>query len=184
MRIHFLGATGDVTGSAYHVLTKHASVLVDCGMFQGGKKEKAKNRSEAKLESGKLDAVLLTHGHLDHVGRLPILTRKGYEGPIYATQPTIDIATLILRDSLSLQKQDLKRENKERLRREQPLLEPLFDEKDVRNLKPLARPIKYRETLEVAPGIQARFVDAGHVIGSASIELTIEENGNRKVVVF
>ena len=184
MRIHFLGATGDVTGSAYHLVTKHASVLVDCGMFQGGKKEKAKNRSEAKLEGGKLDAVLLTHGHLDHVGRLPILTRKGYEGPIYATQPTIDIATLILRDSLSLQKQDLKRENKERLRREQPLLEPLFDEKDVRNLKPLVRPIRYRQQLEVAPGIQARFVDAGHVIGSASIELTIEENGIRKVVVF
>lgn len=184
MRIHFLGATGDVTGSAYHVVTKHASVLVDCGMFQGGKKEKAKNRSEAKLEGGKLDAVLLTHGHLDHVGRLPILTRKGYEGPIYATQPTIDIATLILRDSLSLQKQDLKRENKERLRREEPPLEPLFDEKDVRNLKPLVRPIRYRQQLEVAPGIQARFVDAGHVIGSASIELTIEENGSRKVVVF
>ena len=92
MKIHFHGATGDVTGSAYHVVTKHASVLVDCGMFQGGKKEKAKNRREGKLEGGRLDAVLLTHGHLDHIGRLPILTRKGYEGPIFATQPTIDIA--------------------------------------------------------------------------------------------
>jgi len=109
MKIHFHGATGDVTGSAYHVVTKHASVMVDCGMFQGGKTEKAKNRREAKLEGGKLDAVLLTHGHLDHIGRLPLLTRKGYEGPIFATQPTIDIATLILRDSLSLQKADLKR---------------------------------------------------------------------------
>ena len=184
MRIHFLGATGDVTGSAYHVVTKHASILVDCGMFQGGKKEKAKNRRDAKLEGGKLDAVLLTHGHLDHVGRLPILTRKGYEGPIFATEPTINIATLILRDSLSLQKQDLKRENKERIRRGQPLLEPLFEEKDVRNLKPLAKPIKYNQQIDVAPGVQARFVDAGHVIGSSSIELTVQENGSRKVVVF
>lgn len=184
MKIHFHGATGDVTGSAYHVVTKHASILVDCGMFQGGKKEKAKNRSAAKLEGGKLDAVVLTHGHLDHVGRLPILTRKGYEGPIFATQPTIDIATLVLRDSLQLQKADLKRENQERARKKQPLLEPLFEENDVRRLKPLVNTLKYNQRVEVAPGIEARFVDAGHVIGSSSIELTVTENGSRKVVVF
>src|SRR4030095_7043444 len=111
MKIHFHGATGDVTGSAYHVVTKDASILIDCGMFQGGKKEKAKNRRDAKLEGGRLDAALLTHGHLDHIGRLPILTRRGYEGPILATGATIELATLILRDSLSLQKGDLKREN-------------------------------------------------------------------------
>jgi metallo-beta-lactamase family protein len=184
MKIQFHGATGDVTGSAYHVITDDASILVDCGMFQGGRKEKAKNRSAAKLERGKLDAVLLTHGHLDHVGRLPILTRKGYEGPIFATQPTLDIARLILKDSLSLQKADLKRENQQRARANQPPLEPLFEEADVRNLKPLVRPIKYNQRTEVAPGIEARFVDAGHVIGSASIELTVTENGRKKVVVF
>ena len=184
MKIHFHGATGDVTGSAYHVVTKHASILVDCGMFQGGKKEKAKNRRKAELEGGKLDAVMLTHGHLDHVGRLPLLTRKGYEGPIYATQPTIDIATMILRDSLMLQKADLKRENQIRARSNQPPLEPLFEEKDVRALKPLVRPINYKQPMEVAPGIEARFVDAGHVIGSSSIELTVQENGQKKVVVF
>jgi len=184
MKIHFHGATGDVTGSAYHVVTKHASILVDCGMFQGGRKEKEKNRRKAELEGGKLDAVLLTHGHLDHVGRLPLLTRKNYEGPIYATQPTIDIATMILRDSLMLQKADLKRENQRRVREKQPPLDPLFEEKDVRNLKPLVRPVKYKQQVEVAPGISARFVDAGHVIGSSSIELTVEENGSKRVVVF
>ncbi len=184
MKIHFHGATGDVTGSAYQVVTKHASVLVDCGMFQGGKKEKAKNRRKAELEGGKLDAVMLTHGHLDHVGRLPLLTRKGYDGPIYATQPTIDIATLILKDSLALTKADLKRENKQRARSNLAPLEPLFEETDVRRLKPLVHPIKYNQPTEVAPGIEARFVDAGHVIGSASIELTIQENGDKKVVVF
>src|SRR5499433_2121439 len=131
MKIHFHGATGDVTGSAYHVVTKHASILVDCGMFQGGKKEKAKNRRKAELEGGKLDAVMLTHGHLDHVGRLPLLTKKGYEGPIYATQPTFDIASLILKDSLMLQKAVLKRENQQRARAKQPPLEPLFEEPDV-----------------------------------------------------
>jgi metallo-beta-lactamase family protein len=184
MKIHFHGATGDVTGSAYHVVTKHASVLIDCGLFQGRKEEKAKNRRNAKLEGGKLDAVVLTHGHLDHVGRLPLLTKNGYEGPIYATRATIDLATLILRDSINLQLQDIKRENQKRALTGKPPLEPLFEERDVKRLKPLVQPIAYEERREVAPGVQVRLVDAGHVIGSSSVELTVEENGRKKVVVF
>jgi len=184
MKIIFHGATGDVTGSAYHVVTKDASILVDCGLFQGSKELKAKNRRKANLKNGQLDAVLLTHGHLDHIGRLPLLTRNGYEGPVYATRATIDLATLILKDSLSLQQYDLQRENRKRAKAELPALEPLFEEEDVRKLKPLVSPVKYDEPVEVAPGIQARFVDAGHVIGSASIELTITEDGKKKVVVF
>lgn len=184
MRIHFHGAAGDVTGSAYHVVTNQASILVDCGFFQGRKEESEKNRRKARLETGKLDAVVLTHGHLDHIGRLPLLTRKGYKGPIYATRPTLDIATLILRDSLGLQKQDLKRQNLKRARARLPPLEPLFEEADVRKLKSLATPVKYNQSFNVAPGIEARLVDAGHVIGSASVELTVSENGHKKVVVF
>jgi metallo-beta-lactamase family protein len=184
MKIHFHGATGDVTGSAYHLVTKDASILIDCGLFQGGKEEKAKNRRKAQLEGGRLDAVVLTHGHLDHIGRLPLLTRKGYDGPIYATRPTIDLATLILKDSLALQKQDVRRENKKRAREKLPPLEPLFEKLDVLKLKPLVRPVKYNQRFAVAPGIEARLVDAGHVIGSASVELTVSENGHKKVVVF
>jgi metallo-beta-lactamase family protein len=105
---------------------------------QGGRKGKGTKNVARKLGGGKLDAVCSPR-HLDHVGRLPLLTRKGYEGPIYATQPTIDIATMILKDSLMLQKADLKRENQYRAR-EQPPLEPLIRRKDVRNLKPLCRP--------------------------------------------
>ena len=184
MRIHFHGAAGDVTGSAYHVVTDQASVLVDCGFFQGRREESAKNRRKANLEGGRLDAVVLTHGHLDHIGRLPLLTRKGYKGPIYATRPTLDIATLILKDSLALQKQDLKRQNQKRAQQKLPPLEPLFEEADVRKLKPLVAPVKYNHRFTVAPGIEARLVDAGHVIGSASVELTVTENGHKKVVVF
>lgn len=184
MKIYFHGATGDVTGSAYHVKTKHASVLVDCGLFQGGKEERAKNRQRAKLESGKLDAVVLTHAHLDHIGRLPLLTQHDYEGPIYATQATLDVARLILRDSYFLQKGDLDRENRKRARSGQAPLEPLFTEEDVLRLKPLIRAIAYNQPVQVAPGVQARLVDAGHVIGSASVELTVEEDGKKKVVVF
>jgi metallo-beta-lactamase family protein len=184
MRIYFHGAAGDVTGSAYHVVTNTASVLVDCGFFQGRKEESAKNRRKPRLEGGKLDAVVLTHGHLDHIGRLPLLTRNGYKGPIYATGPTLDIATLILKDSLSLQKQDLKRQNQKRVQAKLPPLEPLFEEGDVRKLKPLCTPVKYDQRFAVAPGIEARLVDAGHVIGSASVELTVSENGHKKVIVF
>jgi len=184
MKIRFLGAAGDVTGSAYQVITKDASILVDCGFFQGRKEEGAKNRRKAQIEGGKLDAVVLTHGHLDHVGRLPLLTRNGYKGPIYATKPTLDLATLILKDSHSLQAQDLKRENQKRARKKLPPLEPLFEEADVRKLGPLVAPVKYNQPFEVARGIEARLVDAGHVIGSSSVELTVSENSHKKVVVF
>ena len=184
MKIHFHGATGDVTGSAYHIVTSKASILVDCGMFQGRKEEKAKNRRKAKLEGGRLDAVVLSHGHLDHVGRLPLLTKNGYRGPIYATRPTIDLATLILRDTGMLQKQELKRDNLKRARSGQPPLEPLFEDSDIRALKSLVRPIAYEERKEISPGITVRLVDAGHVIGSSSVELTIEEKGTTKKIVF
>lgn len=184
MRIRFLGAAGDVTGSAYQVITNDASILVDCGFFQGRKQESAKNRRTKQIEDGKLDAVVLTHGHLDHIGRLPLLTRNGYKGPVYTTRPTVDLATLILKDSLGLQKQDLKRQNLKRAQAKLPPLEPLFEEADVRKLKPLIAPVKYNQRFEVARGIEARLVDAGHVIGSSSIELTVSENGRKKVVVF
>ena len=184
MKIRFLGAAGNVTGSAYQVITKDASILVDCGFFQGRKEESAKNRRKRQIEGSALDAVVLTHGHLDHIGRLPLLTRNGYTGPVYATKPTLDLATLILKDSHSIQKQDLKRENQKRARQKLPPLEPLFEEADVRKLKPLVSPVKYNQRFTVARGIEARLVDAGHVIGSSSVELTVTENGRKKVVVF
>ena len=184
MKIQFHGAAGDVTGSAYHVTTKRASVLVDCGLFQGGRAQKALNRAERRLQGSRLDAVVLTHGHLDHIGRLPILAKKGYRGPIFATKGTIDVATLILRDALRIQQGDLERENRHRARSGEPPLEPLYSEQDVRALKPLVRAVRYGKRFRVAPGIEGRLVDAGHVIGSASVELTIDDGGKEKVVVF
>src|SRR6185369_9155628 len=128
--------------------------------------------------------VVITHGHLDHIGRLPLLTRNGYEGPIFGTRATLDLARLVLKDSHGIQKQDLKRDNQRRARKKQPPLEPLFEEADVRKLGPLASPVRYNQRFPVAPGIEARLVDAGHVIGSSSVELTVSENGHKKVVVF
>ena len=183
MKIRFLGAAGDVTGSAYHVRTKQASVLVDCGVFQG-KAAKDRNRPQGRIEGGHLDAVILSHAHLDHVGRLPLLTKAGYQGPIFGTQATFDVATLILRDSLFLTQGDLERENRKRRRAGLERQEPLYEENDVRRLRTLLRPVEYDQRIKIAPGIHARLVDAGHVIGSASIELTVEEHGRQVVVVF
>jgi len=184
MRITLHGAAGDVTGSAYLLETDHARVLVDFGLFQGGSHMDEKNVLPSGLLGKRLDAVLVTHGHLDHVGRLPLLIKNGYAGPIHATHPTIDLAGLILRDSAHLQLHDTERDNRKRKRAGKPPLEPIYVAKDVEDTMELFRPVEFEQPFEVANGIIARFVPAGHMLGSASIALTVEESGKKKSVVF
>src|SRR5678810_295891 len=141
MKITMLGAAGgEVTGSAYYVQTKQSSILVDCGLFQGGKKSEALNRPPT-TPNRKLDAVLLTHGHLDHTGRLPLLTRLGYTGPVYGTPATLDMTGLILRDSARLQVADNDRQNRKRMRADQPLLDPLYTPEDAEAIISQLRPV-------------------------------------------
>jgi metallo-beta-lactamase family protein len=185
MRITLLGAAGgEVTGSAYLLETQHANVLVDCGYFQGSRKAENYNRIPKKGAINNLHAVVLTHAHLDHTGRLPLLTRADYDGPIYATPATFDLADLIMRDCASLHASDVQRENRRRSEQGKPWIDVLFTEKDVARLRPLYKRVKYDHPIEVAPGVDARWVEAGHVFGSASIEMTIDQNGSKKVVVF
>jgi metallo-beta-lactamase family protein len=185
MKITLLGAAGgEVTGSAYLLQTKSANVLVDCGYFQGSRKCENYNRIPKKGGLNNLHAVVLTHAHLDHTGRLPLLTKAEYNGPIYATPATFDLADLIMRDCAHLHSADVQRENRRRSERGQDWLEVLFDEKDVGQLRPLYKRVKYDQPTEIAPGVVARWVEAGHIFGSASIEMTIEEDGRKKVVVF
>jgi metallo-beta-lactamase family protein len=185
MKISVHGAAGgEVTGSAYVVQTRTASVLVDCGLFQGARRLENYNRIPKKGAFKDLHAVVLTHAHLDHTGRLPLLTRAGYHGPIHATPATIDLTELILRDAAHLQQGDVDRENRRRARQGQPLLDPLYTQTDVDRLKPLFSPLQYDTPTEVAPGIVIRVVEAGHMLGSGSIEMTVEEEGRKRVVVF
>jgi metallo-beta-lactamase family protein len=184
MKIHFHGAAGDVTGAAFQVTTERASVLVDCGLYQGSRQTTAQNRKIPMLARRQLDAVVVTHAHLDHIGRLPFLTKRGYTGPIFGTAPTFDLGRVIMRDSLRLMLGDLERENRRRTRARQPLLEPLYSEEDVKRLGRLLRPVRYGALVEIAPGVSARFVDAGHILGSASVELIVEEDGGSRTVVF
>jgi metallo-beta-lactamase family protein len=185
MKITVHGAGGgEVTGSAYLVQTAEANVLVDLGLFQGARKLENYNRIPRHGAFKKLDAVVLTHAHLDHTGRLPLLTRAGYSGPIHATQATIDFADLILRDSAHLQKSDVERQNRRRQRMGEPLLEPLYEEQDVERLRPLYKKLGYDQPTVLAAGMTVRAVEAGHMLGSASLELTVEEAGKKKVVIF
>lgn len=184
MKIRVIGAAGgEVTGSCYSVETKNARILVDCGLFQGGKKSEALNKPPTTPNS-KLDAVVLTHGHLDHTGRLPLLAKMGYKGPVFGTPATLDMTKLILRDSARLQLSDCERQNRKRKRAGEPPIEPLYSPEDVDVIISNLRPVPYSKLFEVAPGIQAIWAESGHMLGSASVQLVVNENGKTKRVVF
>ncbi len=185
MKIKFYGAAGgEVTGSAYLIQTRHARILVDCGMFQGGREAAAKNRPPAVARRGHLDAVLITHGHLDHTGRLPLLAKLGYGGPVYATAATHEMSALILRDSARLQLQDAERQNRRRERAGEPPVEPLYTTDDAEAIIRQFKAVPYQKFVTVAPGIQACWAEAGHMLGSASIQLIVQEDGRSKRLVF
>lgn len=185
MKIKIVGAAGgEVTGSAYFVQTEGARVLVDAGMFQGGKKSELKNRLPSGVNLSKLDALLLTHAHLDHTGRVPLLIKHGYKGRIYATDATIELAELILQDSARLQVHDAARMNRRRNFSLQGPVEPLYNSEDAVPFRQMARAVQFREPVEVAKGISARWIEAGHILGSASIELTVTEKDRSRIVLF
>jgi metallo-beta-lactamase family protein len=185
MKITVLGAAGgEVTGSCYLLQTDSANVMVDCGMFQGSAKLENYNRIPKIGSLSKLNAVVLTHAHLDHTGRLPLLTKAEYAGPIYGTPATFALADLILRDSAYLHQMEVERANRRRAERGLAPVDVLYTEKEVARLHPLCRRLQYDTPTEVAPGVSVRMVEAGHVFGSASIEATIQDNGKTRTVVF
>jgi metallo-beta-lactamase family protein len=182
MKIKVVGAAGgEVTGSAYLVQTAKAKVLIDAGMFQGGKATEEKNRLPEGADPRSLDALLLTHAHLDHTGRVPILLRHGYQNPIYATSATLDLAEIILKDSAKIQMQDAARKNRYQPEKQ---TEPLYTPEDMISFRPQGKIVELHTPVEVAEGVTARFYEAGHMLGSTSIELTVQENGSSKVIVF
>lgn len=184
MQITLYGAAGDVTGSAYHVRTARANVLVDFGVFQGAKAPDIRNRIPKGLAPKTLDAVVLTHGHLDHTGRLPLLAKARYRGPVFSTQATQEMASLVLHDAAKIQAHDLDRVNRRRERAGQQPLQPLYTPEDTEAILAQFRALPYRQPVEIAPGITVRLLEAGHMLGSASIEMTARDDGQERVLVF
>jgi metallo-beta-lactamase family protein len=185
MKVTLFGAaSGEVTGSAYLVESGSSKVLIDFGMFQGVPNADQKNRVAKWYTFRKLNSVLVTHAHLDHTGRLPILAQRSFAGPVYCTKATAELTGLILRDAARIQENDILRVNRHRQREAKPPTNPLYSTEDVEKVVTRLRTVEYNQEISVAPGIEARWFEAGHLLGSASIQLTLEEDGRKKTVVF
>lgn len=180
IRLQFLGASGTVTGSRYLLETSRYKLLVDCGQFQGLKALRERNREHFPVKPSSIQAVLLTHGHLDHCGWLPVLVKQGFKGPIYCSEPTRAVASLILRDSGKIQEEEAERANHNGWTRHKPA-EPLF------TLEDAERCLKHFETIEthdwhgLLPGMKARWRPNAHILGSCSIEI-LNENPHKTLV--
>ena len=172
--IHFLGAAGTVTGSKYLIDTGAHQLLIDCGLFQGLKELRLKNWEYPPVDVSAIDAVLLTHGHFDHTGYLPRLIKYGFNGPVYGTNPTLDIATIILNDSAKIQEQEAARANKEGYSKHSPA-EPLYGLKDVAKTISHFKEVPPSQWIPLFEGISARFQYNGHILGATFIELEIHE---------
>lgn len=181
MKITFIGATHEVTGSCYYLEAAGKKFLVDCGMEQG---PDYYQNQEIPVNPGDLDFVLLTHAHMDHSGNLPAIYAKGFMGPIYATQATCHLCDIMLRDSAHIQMFEAEWRNRKGRRQGKPEFVPAYTMEDAMGVIQNFVPCPYEKTITPASGISVRFVDAGHLLGSASIELTIQEDGEEEKIVF
>lgn len=184
MKIQFLGAAGSVTGSCFLIETRQWKILLDCGQIQGRRVEEEANRAELPVPLGEIDAVILSHAHIDHSGRLPWLRRIGYTGPIYTHHATRALCDIMLIDSAYLHEKDAEWANRKRRRKGLPDLEPLYDRADAEAVLRQFKGSEYGEKLDPLPGLAIRFSDAGHILGAAIIELWIDEANRTRKLVF
>lgn len=184
MKLTSYGAAGEVTGSCHLIETGSSKVLVDCGLIQGKPSDALRNHDPFPFNPADLDAVVLSHAHIDHCGRLPILIDKGFKGKIHTHPATRDLVDILLKDSAYLNARDVEYRNKKRRRAGKKLLSPLYDQQDVETTLQRLSVTAYEESVEIAPGVSIRLFDAGHIMGSAMVEFTLVEGEHTRTVVF
>lgn len=179
MEIEFIGGARTVTGSQHLLHINGKKILLECGLFQGKRSETYEKNKTFKFNPSEIDVMLLSHAHIDHCGNIPNLIKNGFKGNIYATSATVDLCQIMLRDSAHLQEMDIKFVNKKRMKKGEPPVEPLYELEDVENAMSHFIGVQYNRQIDILPGIKATFRDAGHILGSAGIQLDIDENGNK-----
>ena len=184
MRISFHGAAHTVTGSQHLIEVNGLRLLLDCGLYQGRRSETYERNLNFKYDPRNLDAVILSHAHIDHAGNLPNLVKQGFEGKIYATRATVDLAGLMIMDSAHIQESDAEFVNKKRAQRGESPIEPLYTKADAADVIEMFQGVDYGEIFEPIPGVVARLYDAGHILGSAGVSLEIEEQGKKTRLWF
>ncbi|HQP52400.1 MAG TPA: MBL fold metallo-hydrolase, partial [Syntrophorhabdaceae bacterium] len=184
MKIRFLGAARVVTGSCYHLITDGLQILVDCGMYQGKNADEV-NRQPFQFDPGQIDVLLLTHAHLDHSGLLPKLVADGFKGDIVATAGTAELVEIMLLDSAHIQERDAEWMTKKSFRAgKDQIYQPLYTEEDAKGVMPFVKKVNYMETLQLKSGVRYRFIDAGHILGSGSLEIWLNNGDEEKKIVF
>ncbi len=180
MEIEFYGAAGEVTGSCHILRIDGSTVLLDCGLIQGSRKDEARNADPFPFDAASIDAVVLSHAHLDHCGRLPLLVKRGYKGPVFAQEASCELVAILLADAAHLAERAAEYNSRKTRKQIKPLFTVADGEAVVRQL----RGVRYRELFDVVPGVKVKFHDAGHILGSCTVELDLQENGVHRTVVF
>jgi metallo-beta-lactamase family protein len=184
MKITFHGAARTVTGSRHLISINGKHLLLDCGLYQGRRKETYERNLDFPFRPLEIDAVILSHAHIDHSGNIPNMVRQGYEGPIYATYPTKHLTDIMMRDSGHIQEYDVQFLNKKRSKQGKPLIEPLYTIEDAMRAAWQLVGVEYNKPFAPVEGVRAELVEAGHILGSAGVVLELEENGHKTRLMF